>query len=32
VTTKMRVVLLVLPVVAVAVGIWSGSIAWTAVS
>jgi hypothetical protein len=32
VTTQMRVLLLVLQVVAIAVGIWLGSIAWTAVS
>jgi hypothetical protein len=32
VTTQMRVVLLVLQVVAIALGIWLGSIAWTAVS
>jgi len=32
VTTQIRVVLLVLQVVAIAVGIWLGSIVWTAVS
>jgi hypothetical protein len=32
VTTRMRVLLLVLQVVAIAVGIWLGSIVWTAVS
>ena len=31
-TTQVRVVLLVLQVVAVAIGIWLGSIVWTAVS
>lgn len=31
-TTQMRVALLVLQVVAIAVGIWLGSIVWTAVS
>ena len=31
-TTQLRVVLLVLQVVAIAVGIWLGSIVWTAVS
>jgi hypothetical protein len=32
VTTPIRAVLLVLQVVAIAVGIWLGSIVWTAVS
>jgi|tagenome__1003787_1003787.scaffolds.fasta_scaffold19886031_2 hypothetical protein len=31
-TTQMRVTLLVLQVVAIALGIWLGSIVWTAVS
>ncbi len=31
-TAQMRVLLLVLQVVAIAVGIWLGSIAWTTVS
>ena len=31
-TTQVRVVLLVLQVVAVAIGIWLGSVVWTAVS
>jgi len=32
VTTRLRVVLLVLQVVAIAVGVWLGVIAWNAVS
>jgi len=32
VTTQIRIALLVLQVVAIAVGIWLGSIVWTAVS
>jgi hypothetical protein len=31
-TTQMRVTLLVLQVVAIAIGIWLGSLVWTAVS